>query len=453
LTAGGNMRARARVGGFLLLVVVVAVLAWVLLRGDVDGGPVGTTPSQAHTAHGLRLGLSDSAFLADGAERDPWLDRARSAGARVIRLGVNWADVAPSAGVLRWERVDAAVRAAAARSLDVLLSFAQAPAWAEGPNRPPDVAAGAWEPDPVAFGAFARAAAERYSGAGANPRVRFWQPWNEPNLARFLAPQWTRRGDAWQPSSPQRYRRIHSAFASAVKRVHASNVVVSAGTAPFGDPAPGGKRMAPVRFLDELLQGPRLTLDAIDHHPYAVGPPEQHARNPDDVSIPDLGKLRRVLTRHGYNATHLWVSELGYDSNPPDPDGVPEARHARWLVRALRIAWEAGADTALWYQVRDDAPDPQRGFPGSNQSGLYLRDGKPKLAMRAFRFPFNVRDVRSWGVAPRSGMVLIEQRSDGAWRSAARVRVRAGQVFQATMHNAEAPLRASMGGLVSLPTG
>ncbi len=443
------MRRDGRLLGAAALVVAASVLVWTMVQGGADGPP---ERSVAGDAQRLRLGLSDSVFAADAAERDPWLDRARSSGARLIRIGVSWADVAPRRQVLRWERVDAAVRAAAARSFDIVLSFAQAPAWAEGPARPSDVVDGAWRPDPAAFGAFARAAANRYSGRAGHARVRYWQVWNEPNLARFLAPQWTLRGDGWQPASPGLYRRLHTAFADAVKGVDATNVVVSAGTAPFGDPEPGGKRMAPVRFLTELLRGPRLTIDAIDHHPYAVGPPEQRARNAEDVSIPDLRKLRDVLARAGYDV-ELWVSELGYDSNPPDPDGVPEARHARWLIRALRVVWAGGARTVLWYQVRDDAPDPRLGFAGSNQSGLFQRDGKPKLAARAFAFPFDVRDGRAWGVAPGSGTLVLQRRSGAAWRATTRIRVRAGQVFEADVRGEPGPMRAVVGASVSLASG
>lgn len=440
-----------RVLAALLVVAVAATSIWALI-GDRPRPP--TAAETAVTAgQRMTLGLADSVFLAGAAERDPWLDRARASGAGMIRIGVSWAAVAPARDVLRWEQVDAAVRAAAARSLDVLLSFAQTPAWAEGPDRPPDVADGAWQPDPAAFGAFARAAARRYSGRAGLPRVWLWQPWNEPNLARFLAPQWTRAGGGWQPASPGLYRRLHTAFASAVKAVDKTNVVVAAGTAPFGDPAPGGNRIAPVRFLRELLRGPRLALDAIDHHPYSVGPPERRARNADDVSLPDLHKLRDVLGRYGYDGTALWVSEFGYDSNPPDPDGVPEARHARWLVRSLRIAWAGGARTALWYELRDDAPDPRLGFAGSNQSGLFERDGKPKPAARAFAFPFDVSDGRAWGVAPRSGTVVLQRRASGAWRAVARARVRAGQVFEADVRGRRGPLRATMGAAVSPASG
>jgi hypothetical protein len=73
-------------------------------------------------------------------------------------------------------------------------------------------------PDPLKPGAFL-------------PRVRYWQPWNEPNLSYYLSPQWTRTGGRWAPASAGIYRGLLNAFYAAVKRVSSSNFVVTAGTA------------------------------------------------------------------------------------------------------------------------------------------------------------------------------------------------------------------------------
>ena len=43
------------------------------------------------------------------------------------------------------------------------------------------------------------------------PRVRYWQPWNEPNLSYYLAPQWTRAGGRWVAASPVIYRGLLNA--------------------------------------------------------------------------------------------------------------------------------------------------------------------------------------------------------------------------------------------------
>ena len=109
---------------------------------------------------------------------------ARRAGARVVRITLDWSRVAPEGSVkppgfraadpadpgYRWGYVEDAVRDAAARHLRVLLVIDRAPAWA-----------GERKPDPGELGAFARAAARRFSGFYPDPKdsgnglTRSWQ--------------------------------------------------------------------------------------------------------------------------------------------------------------------------------------------------------------------------------------------------------------------------------------
>ena len=161
----------------------------------------------------------------------------------------------PSSPGYDWSATDAAVRDLSSHGLQVLLNLTGAPTWAEGPAAPAGTQPGTWRPDPTQFASFATAAALRYDGRFPDPlqpgaflpRVRYWQPWNEPNLAYYLSPQWTRVRGGWAPASPVIYRQLLNAFYRAVKRVSSSNFVVTAGTAPYGDP-PGGQRMPPVAF-------------------------------------------------------------------------------------------------------------------------------------------------------------------------------------------------------------
>jgi hypothetical protein len=91
--------------------------------------------------------------------------------------------------------LDAAVREASARRLEVIISIFQAPLGAEGPNRPASAGGGTWRPNPSDVANFSRAIALRYSGSFADPAgqtlpaVRRWQLWAEPNLTN-LNPQW-----------------------------------------------------------------------------------------------------------------------------------------------------------------------------------------------------------------------------------------------------------------------
>ncbi len=425
-------------------------------------------PATAQAARGLSLGFFDGVFLEEQPVRDWWLGRARAVHADILRINIAWP--APNTATRppnfdardpadpRYDfgRADAAVVAARARGLQVLLSFAGAPAWVDGPGRPAGVTPGTWKPSPRALEDLGAALARRYSGSFPDParpgrrlpRVKAFQPWNEPNLDKYLNPQWNGRR-AW---SPILYRRMLTAFHRGVKSVNRRALVVSAGTAPFGDPQPGGRRVMPALFWRDLLcvrdRYTRLSVlpcpnparfDVLSHHPYSVGRPRRRALNDDDVSIPDMRKLTRVLRfaerkkrALGRKRHRIWVTEVSYDSSPPDPDGIAEATHARYVAETFYVLWRQGVDTITWFQIRDQAPVPS--YAGSNQSGVYFRDGRAKRAAGAFRFPFVAErkrggKLRVWGRSPRAGRVRIERRRAGRWRLLRTARVRRNGTF------------------------
>jgi hypothetical protein len=427
-------------------------------------------PAAAPAARPLQLGFLDFVYTsADPAERAAWIGRSVASAADILRIQVGWHvpdTPSPPAGfdarnpadpAYDFSHADAAIKDVTASGLRVLASFSGAPRWAEGPNRPASAPRGSWRPDPKALEDYGAALATRYSGSfpdptepGASlPRVDAFQVWNEPNLGNYLMPQW-RRG---RPFAPAHYRRMLNAFYRGVKSVRADALVVTAGTAPFGDPSPGGGRMMPARFVRELLCLRRARgqlhglpcaeparFDALSHHPYSVGSPSRPALNADDISIPDMGKLSTLLRKAEASGRalprkrhRLWVTEVSYDSSPPDPDGVAIAEHARFVAQTLYVLWREHVDTITWFQIRDQAPEPD--YAGTNQSGIYYRDGREKPAQRAFRFPFVAERagrgaVRVWGRSPVAGTIVIERRTRAGWRALRTVRAARHGTFQ-----------------------
>ena len=100
-----------------------------------------------------------------------------------------------------------------------------APAFAEAPHRWPYAYPGSWAPSPTALEEFAAALARRYDGCfpdpltpgHALPRVRLFQAWNEPNLARYLEPQWVAEDGRWSAFSPLLYRQLLNGFYTGVE--------------------------------------------------------------------------------------------------------------------------------------------------------------------------------------------------------------------------------------------
>ena len=444
-------------------------------------------PVSARAARPLWLGFSDRVFTSPQAQT--WLHRSAQAGADIVRIDIGWVapDTAtrprgfnarnPSDPHYDFSHADAAVRLAAVQGLRVLLTFTGAPQWAEGPGRPVDASPGSWRPDPGALADYGAALALRYSGHYPDPnhpgtmlpRVAAFQVWNEPNLDLYLSPQW----DGGRPVAADIYRDMLNAFYRGAKSADGRAVVVTAGTAPFGDP-PGGQRIMPARFWREVFClraiGGRLEngnchdpvhFDVLAHHPYSVGPPTMAALQPDDVSIPDLGKLTRVLRAAEHLGTALprtdhplWITEVSYDSRPPDPQGVPADEHAHWLEQTLADLWRQGARVIIWDNVRDQPPIPS--YAATNQSGVYYLNGHAKPALGAYRFPLVAwrqgrTAVEVWGRAPAGGRLTLQQHVGRGWVTLRTLGVRARTPFQVSVSLAgAATIRAVAGSAASL---
>jgi hypothetical protein len=263
-----------------------------------------------------------------------------------------------------------------------------------------------------------------------------------------------------------------NAFYAAVKGVSGKNKVVTSGLAPYGDHFVGGNRLPPVLFWRGLLclSGKKLQpvkcknpahFDVAAHNPINIGAPTRHALSPTDASTPDLGRIKRVIRKAARTGRvkpgghkPLWATEEWWDSKPPDPRGVPKAKQARWLAQSFQILWRQGAGMVVWFLIRDQAPQPN--YPTTFQSGLFFRDGKPKPAYRAFRFPFvanrhGKQEVRLWGKAPRSGKVAVQRRRNGSWRTVKTTRAGSSRIFTSKIGmRGSGKLRARQGGANSL---
>ena len=109
----------------------------------------------------------------------------------------------------------------------------------------------------------------------------------------------------------------------------------------------------------------------------------------------------------------------------------------------------------IWWYIRDQSH--AGGFNGTQQSGLFFRDGRPKPAYRAFRFPFIAgRDsgggVFVWGKAPSPGGLVIERQTGGGWSPIAHATAGANQIFEGRIGiQGGFKVRARQGDQTSLP--
>jgi hypothetical protein len=431
---------------------------------------------------GLLRGFDEDFYrYSDAAVRDTWFERTLDTGARIVRIPVSWRFVTtrqpvapsnPADPAYDFGLVDAIVSDARAKGLRVMIQVLQAPQWAEGAGAPAGVEPGTWKPDPEAFRSFAEALGRRYSGqfvgpSGPLPEVEYFEVWNEPNLSRFLTPQW----EGTRPESAIHYRRLLNAFYDGVKVAHPGAQVVAGATAPYGDPGhPRTGRMRPLRFLREVLclkrhgaaecpTPPRL--DVLSHHPISLsGGPKQSAIHRDDAATADFEDVVDLLRRAERAGTVLpagrgraaWATEFWWLSDPPGRGpAVPLKVHARWMQVSLFELWKQGADAAIYYQLIDKPPSTA----GESATGLYFADGRQKPALRAFRFPFITEPAgrnrrRVWTIPPATGELTIEARGDRGWRTVKAVQVTEGVPERTTVRIGRGKSRAVIAGEASL---
>lgn len=402
----------------------------------------------------------------------------QAAGAVAVRITAPWRWIAPGGSqkpsnfhatdpadpLYRWGALDDVIRAAIANELQPIVVLLDAPEWGEGAAGGPP---GTRQPDPGELAQFATAAARRYSGAFEGlPRVRYWQIWNEPNLLLFLSPQVA----GGRLVSPEIYRAMVNAVTPAIHAVHRDNVAIAGGTAPFGRHG-WSLQTPPLEFARELLCmrgrvhptakcSARTRFDVWAHHPYTAGNPSHHAPGLDNISIPDLPQVQRLLgaswAAHHIVAARrppLWVTEFSWDTKPPDPKAVPERLQARWVSEGLYRMWSVGVSVVTWFQLQDD-PMSESSF----QSGLYFVSGRAKPALRAFRFPFVALPASSgvsiWGRTwtSKRASVVVQQTLGGRWKRVARLTANRYGIFRARLHlPSRGRLRALAAGDTSLP--
>ena len=481
---------RAALAGFLVPALLCS--AWLALA------------PRASAAGDLDVGFADYLYGDTiPKKRNRWIDRTVAANASIVRVNVYWSSVAtsepadprnPGDPAYNFTTIDNAVRAAEDRGLDILLTSFNAPPWAEGTGRRTGARPGTWKPEPAAYGDFAHALAVRYSGgfpSGSSaplPAVEYFQAWNEPNLITYIEPQW----EGKKNMSSEIYVSLLNKFYDEVKAVDPQAKIVSAGTAPHGDPRGGPNRTRPLHFLREVLclngknekgrctQAGKAKADIFAHHPINRNDsPRTRAEFEGDIKIADVHSLIKTIRKAeklhtiGTPGRHqLWADEVWWQTNPPNRrEGVRPSSQARWVAEGLYLLWKQGVSKVIFLQFRDAKYRPGLPKAANYQTGVYTYAGKKKPSYKAVKFPFVTERkgkesrLRAWGIAPKSGRLTIEAKSKrGGYETVDTVKAKKGKVFterldlkrhkvsrcSSTLQRRCAWLRASIGRQTSL---
>jgi hypothetical protein len=383
------------------------------------------------------------------AVRVATLNELQSLGVTALRMTVWWQSVAPSPDARRRPSFDATdpsayawgsfgqlADEAHARGLKLLIAASgPVPRWASAGGRDHLT-----DPSAADYLQFMTALARRFGAEATAISV-----WNEPNLVKFLAPQFGPHGSLVSPSL---YRALFFAGDNGLRAGGYRGPVLAGEMEPVGNSI----AVAPLRFLrgvlclDSAYQPVRrcseLPAGGWSVHPYMrPAPPTTAPPGPDDVTIGGLSRLVAALDRAAAagmvrRRLPVYATEFGVQSYPNRVAGVPLALQSDYRSIAEFLAWSNPRVVSFsQYLLTDPAPVPG---PASSryvfQMGLYLSAGHvPKPAYRGFELPLVARRgpgaVALWGlVRPAradgaSGAVTVQYRDRAsAWRPATTAR-------------------------------
>jgi hypothetical protein len=360
-------------------------------------------PTPAQAGPRALLGLMDDGLFT--GQPDVAFQAVDQLHPQIIRYDADWAVVAvrkpknaanPNDPAYHWAGVDTLVTRAHQAGIAVVLTIAHTPTWAGGTakhNHAPRKGSDLQN--------FAYAAATRYSGhfkgpdGTVLPQVTRWEAWNEPNTNTHLSPQYVCvkgkgfwcRGGHFNLVSPTTYAGILNAIYTGVHKAgtkyHVNEQVAGGATKPGGDgPTAAEPSVNPTTFVTALAKR-HPKLDAYAHHPYRV-PGAKCQTCGGLVTIDNLSKLLKAVDK-GWpgRRLHLWLTEYGAQTKPPDPLGVTLAQQSTMLRHAVQVMRKnPRIDMLIWFLIRDQKSTGS--LASGWQSGLAYVNGNKKPIWNVF---------------------------------------------------------------------
>jgi polysaccharide biosynthesis protein PslG len=336
-----------------LLSLALAAFAWVdneVNRG-VTFAPAPPAPRWADVPP-LGVNAYNIQFEPNEADVTRTLEMAQAMGARFVRIQMPWDDVEIHAkGDFQdrrndpprdaWEKYDFIVAEAERLGLELIVRIDRAPQWAR-PNdfADPRFQAGLQEnPDSTGppenyqdYADFVGTAVARYRGT-----VRFFQIWNEPNLAY----EWS-----WRLPDPERFAELLRLAAAAARASNPEVVILFPSLSPTDGKEPRKAPISELEYLDRVYRaGAADDFDIMSAQAYGLGQPPDENRyvrlrwspraplrdldRPIDsrIDVSRVVLLREVMEKHGDGGKAVWISEFGYNSAP---ERVPEPARSNW---------------------------------------------------------------------------------------------------------------------------
>jgi hypothetical protein len=319
--------------------------------------------------------------------------RLSAGGVESVRIPIAWSAVEPTKdGTPDFGGVDQLVAGATQAGINVLPFVYDAPAWAVARAHVPGSGkAKAPKTLPVKTGAqrtawsnFLKLVVGRYGPGGtfwsSNPKVpetpiRTWQIWNEENFKYFVA----------RPS-PADYGKLINVSYAAIKGVDHGAKLILGGM--FAQPNEARFKVKPPQayfaadFLEQMYKstpGIKSKFSGVALHPYT---------SRYQKLTPDIEEFRAALVANHDAGKKLWITEIGWSSEPLDPahDAFAKgpAGQATQLKGAFNLFKREQAKWKLqriyWFSV-DDQPNICNFCGGS---GLFGPGFVPKKSWFAY---------------------------------------------------------------------
>lgn len=364
-----------------------------------DGGEAAPPPPKIKPLGMNSPAYSIQAFMwyrPEAADRD--LDLILGMGFSWVKQEFAWRDIeGAKKGAFDWTNSDSVVYAANRKKVDILARMDNSPDWA---------APGCFSSSKSTMGPpkrtqdwldFLKAFASRYK-----QRVRAYEIWNEPNLAR----EWCN-----QPPNPAQFAEFLKASYAEIKSVDPNAMIISGGLDPTTCCPDGGAAMPDENFLQKLYDamGGNSTgyFDAFGAHAagYKADPESDPAvvandsvLTNHDPSSPELRRIycfrhvediRQIMVQHGDDKKQIAITEFGWTSDPVNSAyawfRVDENTKADRIVRAYTYAKEHWAPwigvMSLIYMASPDWTNSDEKYWWA----ITLPDGTPRAAYMALK--------------------------------------------------------------------
>jgi hypothetical protein len=320
--------------------------------------------------------------------------RLKRGGVDSVRIPIIWNIVqATEGGPFDWSSVDVVVANATRAGVEVLPFLYGAPPWIVPPAVVPGSHGGYRAPKtlPVrtaaqraGWTAFAQGAAARYGHGGtfwaehpgllARP-IGTWQIWNEENFKYFVV----------RPN-PAEYGKLVNVSFTALRSVDPAARLVLGGL--FAEPKEANWNVRPPQayfatdFLTQMYRatpGIKAKFSGVALHPYTSR--YQHL-------VVEIEAVRAVLRQNHDAGKGIWITEIGWSSQPLDPVHNAFAKGPAGQVKQLKGAFSLFVHRAakwrlrqvFWYAIED--AQGVCNFCGG--SGLFSEGFVPKASWSAY---------------------------------------------------------------------